>query len=40
MRRSTVKLVVAARPVHLIITMIKWIWFSRLSIKNCFPLLG
>ena len=23
-----------ARPVHLIITMIKWIWTSRLSIKN------
>ena len=25
-----------ARPVHLIITMIKWIWTSRLSIINCF----
>ena len=24
-----------ARPVHLVITMIKWIWTSRLSIKNC-----
>jgi hypothetical protein len=23
-----------ARPVHLIITMIQWIWTSRLSIKN------
>ena len=23
-----------ARPVHLIITMIKWIWTSRLSIKK------
>ena len=27
-----------ARPVHLIFTMIKWIWTSRLSIKNSLPL--
>ena len=24
------------RPVHLIITMIKWIWTRKMSIKNCF----
>jgi len=28
------ELFAGARPVHLIITMIKWIWTSRLSIKN------
>jgi hypothetical protein len=27
-----------ARPVHSIISMIKWIWTSRLSIKNSFTL--
>ena len=27
-----------ARPVHIIITMIKWIWTSRLSIKNSLSL--
>ena len=26
-----------ARPVHLIISMIKWIWTSRLSIKSSLP---
>ena len=29
-----------ARPVHLIITMIKWFRTSRLSIKNSLSLLG
>ena len=28
-----------ARPVHLIITMIKWIWTIRLSIKNSLSVL-
>ena len=28
-----------ARPVHLIITMIKWIWTSRLSIKNSLSMI-
>ena len=29
-----------ARPVHLMITMIKWIWTSRLSVKNSLSGMG
>ena len=29
-----------ARPVHIITTMIKWSWISRLLIKNSLPVRG
>jgi len=39
-RREGYELMITSRPVHLIITMIKWIRTSRLSIKNSLSFLA